>query len=168
MKERVRMPMSSAVCARCWTPGPMPAVLPGQSKRLTCRSTFMRRVYTKELRRTSRSDDAPVALSGKNVSMSGVTRPLSTSLAVAAAASAGAGLVHAAAAGSHRDDATLAWLLAICAVAQLGWAVAVVLRPQRLVVVAGLGLNAGCVAVWALTHTVGLGGPFGSTEAIGL
>jgi hypothetical protein len=94
-------------------------------------------------------------------------RDLSTTLAVAAAASAAAGLVHAAAAGSHSDDTTLAWLFALCAVAQLGWAVAVVLRPHRFVIVAGIALNAGCVAVWALTRSVGLGGPFGAAEDVG-
>jgi len=95
------------------------------------------------------------------------TRGVSTALAAAAARPAGAGLVHAAAAGSHGDDITLAWLFALCAVAQLGWAVVVVLRPHRLVIVAGIALNAGCVAVWALTRSVGLGGPFGAAESIG-
>jgi hypothetical protein len=95
------------------------------------------------------------------------TRGLSTALAAGAAASAGAGLVHAAAAGSHSDDTTLAWLFALCAVAQLGWAVSVVLRPHRLVIVAGIALNAGCVAAWALTRGVGLGGPFGTAEDVG-
>ena len=41
------------------------------------------------------------------------TRPLSTYLATAAAASAGAGLVHAAAAGGHSDEPTLAWMFAL-------------------------------------------------------
>jgi hypothetical protein len=95
------------------------------------------------------------------------TRPLSTYLATAAAASAGAGLVHAAAAGSHGDQPTLAWLFALCAVAQLGWAGFVVFRPHRLLVVAGILLNAGCVVVWALTRITDIGGPFGSVEAVG-
>jgi hypothetical protein len=94
-------------------------------------------------------------------------RPLSTSLATAAVASAGAGLVHAAAAGSHSDDTTLAWLFALCAIAQLGWAGLVVVRPQRFVLLTGVLLNAGCVAVWALTRSVGLGGPFGAVEDVG-
>lgn len=99
--------------------------------------------------------------------MSTETRGLSTTLAAAAAASAGAGLVHAAAAGSHSDDTTLAWLFALCAVAQLGWVVAVVLRPRRFVIVSGIVLNVGCLAVWALTRSVGLGGPFGAAGDIG-
>ncbi len=95
------------------------------------------------------------------------TRPLSTVLATAAAASAGSGLVHAAAAGSYRDDAMLAWAFALFAVAQLGWAGLVVFRPDRPVVIVGVLLNAGCVAVWLLTRTVGLGNPFGVVEAVG-
>jgi len=43
----------------------------------------------------------------------------------------------------------------------------VVLRPHRLVIVAGIALNAGCIAVWALTRSVGLGGPFGAIEDVG-
>jgi hypothetical protein len=95
------------------------------------------------------------------------TRPLSTYLATAAAASAGAGLVHAAAAGGHSDEPTLAWMFAFCAVAQLGWAALVVFRPFRLLVAAGVLLNAGCIAVWALTRTTDIGGPFGSIEQVG-
>jgi hypothetical protein len=82
-------------------------------------------------------------------------------------ASAGAGLIHAAAAGSHADEATLAWLFALCAVAQIGWAAAVLYRPRPAVIVGGIVLNAGCVVVWALSRTVDLGGPFGSVEQVG-
>jgi hypothetical protein len=94
-------------------------------------------------------------------------RPLSTYLATAAAASAGAGLVHAAAAGSHSGDPTLAWLFALCAVAQLGWAAGVVFRPSRLLIAAGVVLNVGFLAVWVLTRITDVGGPFGSVEAVG-
>ena len=99
--------------------------------------------------------------------LSTTTRPLSTCLATAAAASAGAGLVHAAAAGSHGDEPTLAWLFALCAVAQLGWAAFVVFRPNRLLVLGGVLLNAGCVAVWVLTRITDVGGPFGAVEELG-
>jgi hypothetical protein len=94
-------------------------------------------------------------------------RSLSTALVTAALASAGAGLIHAAAAGSHADNTTLAWLFALCAVAQIGWAALVVVRPHPFVVAAGVVVNAGCVAVWALTRTVGLGGAFGGVEEVG-
>ena len=75
--------------------------------------------------------------------------------------------MHAAAAGSHGDQPALAWLFALCAVAQLGWAAFVVFRPNRLLVLAGVVLNAGCVAMWALTRITDVGGPFGSVEAVG-
>ena len=79
-----------------------------------------------------------------------MTRRPSTWLLVAAFASAGAGLVHAAAAGSHNDDAALAWLFAVTAVLQLGWAAIVLVRPWSAVVAAGIALNAACVVAWVL------------------
>ncbi len=104
---------------------------------------------------------------GQNGGVTTTVRPLTTTLAAAAVASVGAGLIHAAAAGSHSDNTTLAWLFALCAVAQIGWAGLVVARPLRLVVLAGMAVNAVCVAVWALTRTVGLGGAFGGVEEVG-
>lgn len=92
---------------------------------------------------------------------------VSTSLLVAAVTSLGAGLVHAAAAGTHSDDTQLAWMFAICAVAQIGWAAAVVAWPRRSALAAGVVLNGGCVLIWALTRTVGLFGPLADVEAVG-
>ncbi len=43
----------------------------------------------------------------------------------------------------------------------------VVFRPHRLVVVGGVLINAGCVAVWLLTRITDVGGPFGSVEEVG-
>ena len=63
--------------------------------------------------------------------------PVSTPIVIAAAVSAGAGLVHAAAAGSHNDDTSLAWIFAVCAL------------------------------VWLLSRTVGLFGPLADVEAVG-
>lgn len=91
----------------------------------------------------------------------------STVLVTAALASAGAGLVHAAAAGTHNGDASLAWLFALTAVAQLGWAAFLLLRPKRWLTVAGVVLNAAAVAAWALSRTVGLFGPLAEVEAVG-
>ena len=42
-----------------------------------------------------------------------------------------------------------------------------VFRPYRLLVAAGVLLNAGCIAVWALTRITDVGGPFGSIEEVG-
>jgi hypothetical protein len=95
------------------------------------------------------------------------TRRPTTWLYVAAAASAGAGLVHAAAAGSHNDDSAVAWLFAVTALLQLGWAALVVVRPWRAVVAGGIALNAACVAAWVLSRTVGLAGPLAAVEQVG-
>ena len=92
---------------------------------------------------------------------------LTTSLLVAAIASVGAGLVHAAAAGTHNDDAQLAWMFALCAAAQIGWAALALFSPRRVVLAAGVVLNGACVAVWALTRTVGLFGPLADVESVG-
>jgi hypothetical protein len=82
-------------------------------------------------------------------------RPLGP-LAVAAVASAGAGLIHAAAAGSHADDRTLAVLFALGAAAQAGWALAAIRRAGRRVALAGAAVNAAMVLAWLASRTVGL------------
>lgn len=92
---------------------------------------------------------------------------MSTALAAAAAASAGAGLVHAAAAGTHNGDATLVWLFAVTAAAQLVWAALVLMHSNRLLVVAGIALNLGAFGAWVLSRTVGLVGPLAEVEAVG-
>jgi hypothetical protein len=76
--------------------------------------------------------------------------------AVAAAASIAAGLIHAAAAGSHAELATLSMLFSITAVAQIGWGAAVLVRPTAPVAVAGLGINVAAFGAWLTSRTVGL------------
>lgn len=86
-------------------------------------------------------------------------RAPSTLLVLTAAASAGAGLVHAAAAGSHSGDTTLVRLFAVTAVAQVAWAAVALARPARPVLAAGLVVNGGAVLAWALQRTQGLPWP---------
>ncbi len=93
---------------------------------------------------------------------------VSTALATAAAASAGAGLVHAATAGTHNGDATLWWLFAAAAAAQLVWAALVLMRPTRLLIAVGIALNLGACAAWVLSRTVGLIGPLAEVEPVGI
>ena len=50
-------------------------------------------------------------------------------------------------------------LFALCAVAQVGWAAAAVVRPSRRVAAAGVVLNAGALAAWAVSRR---------TEAVGV
>lgn len=70
--------------------------------------------------------------------------------------SAAAGAIHLALAGDHFDEATRhgAFFLAAGAF-QVGWAVAVLVRPTRRVALLGL-LNLVVVGVWALSRTVGI------------
>ena len=88
--------------------------------------------------------------------MSRQTR-LHPALGVAAGASAAAGLVHAAAAGSHADLTTLSRLFALTALLQVGWAVAVVVRPSRALAVVGGVVNLGALVAWGVAATVGIG-----------
>lgn len=76
--------------------------------------------------------------------------------AIAAAASIAAGLIHAAAAGSHAELATLSMLFSITAVAQIGWGAAALVRPTPPVMVAGLGINLAALGAWLTSRTVGL------------
>ena len=75
---------------------------------------------------------------------------------VAALASAAAGLVHAAAAGTHSADRVASLVFAVTAVLQVGWAFFYVARPTRIPAAAGMALNASVALSWALSRTIGL------------
>lgn len=75
-------------------------------------------------------------------------------LRIAAAVTAGAGVIHASAAGQHADHRLLAVGFASCAILQVGWALAAVLHPGRTVALLGAGLALGCLAAWAVTRTM--------------
>lgn len=77
-------------------------------------------------------------------------------LHLAAAASAGAALIHAAAAGSHGDHNAVQLVFAVWAVLQLGWAALVLAVPRTPVTAAGIVLNAGAVGCWLVQRTAGL------------
>ena len=74
-----------------------------------------------------------------------------------AALSLGAGVIHFAVSGEHYD---LSWahgtFFAVVAWLQLSWAVAVVLRPSRWLLTAGVLLNAGILGVWAVSRVWGV------------
>ncbi|MGE0794935.1 MAG: hypothetical protein AB7H43_09280 [Acidimicrobiia bacterium] len=82
--------------------------------------------------------------------------PPGTWVGLAAAAGVGAGLVHAAAAGTHAGDATVVRLFAVAAVVQVALGLALASRPTGRVVRAGLLANLGALAAWALSRTVGI------------
>ncbi len=88
---------------------------------------------------------------------------------IAAMASLGAGLVHAAAAGTHSDDRTLVMLFAGAAVAQVAWAWVASNRRTQGVLIAGIAINGACVLAWLLSRTSGLPWPSSlvEVEAVG-
>ena len=76
---------------------------------------------------------------------------------VLAALSLGAGVIHFAVAGEHYE---LTWahgtFFAVVAWLQLSWAVAIVLRPNRSLLTAGVLLNAAILGVWAVSRVWGV------------
>jgi hypothetical protein len=74
-----------------------------------------------------------------------------------AALSLGAGVIHLAVSGEHYD---LSWMhgtfFAVVGWLQISWAVAVILRPNRRLLTAGVLLNAGVVAVWVMSRVWGV------------
>lgn len=78
-----------------------------------------------------------------------------------AALSLGAGVIHFAVSGEHYD---LSWVhgtfFAVVAWLQLSFAIAVVIRPTRRLLTAGVFLNTGILAVWVMSRV--WGAPFGS------
>lgn len=68
----------------------------------------------------------------------------------------GAGLVHAAAAGGHAGDGELVLLFAIAAVVQVAAGLAVVLRPERLVLGVAAAANVAAAAAWTASRVSGL------------
>ena len=74
-----------------------------------------------------------------------------------AALSLGAGVIHFAVSGEHYD---VSWahgtFFAVVAWLQLSWAIAVVLRPTRSLLTAGVLLNAGILGVWVVSRVWGV------------
>lgn len=75
---------------------------------------------------------------------------------LAGALSIGAGLVHAAAAGTHGGATTLVWLFAASAIAQVGLGVLVLASPTRRALLANVGVNLVCVGAWIASRTTGI------------
>lgn len=75
---------------------------------------------------------------------------------LAALVSVGAGVIHLLSVADHREHPLMAAFFVATAVAQLGWAAAVILWPSKLLLFAGIAGNLGVVAVWAFSRTTGL------------
>jgi hypothetical protein len=91
--------------------------------------------------------------------MQAMAPPKRFAVQLAAVCSAGAGLVHATAVGTHTEETTLVWMFAICAVAQVGLAGLALLRPTRMVLAVLGAVNLGAFLFWGLSRTVGLPTP---------
>jgi hypothetical protein len=77
-------------------------------------------------------------------------------LTIAAMTSIGAGIIHAAAAGVHAEHPQLARLFILCAVAQVGAGLLAMARPNRLLALPLIAINAGAVAAWLATRITGI------------
>lgn len=89
---------------------------------------------------------------------------------LAVVSSAAAAGVHAALGPAHFGEQLLFGLFfTAAALAQIGWAVAMVVRPTRALLSAAIVGNAAVITLWLLTRTIGLPGfLMEGTEAIGL
>lgn len=67
-----------------------------------------------------------------------------------------AGVVHLLAVGGHRAHPVIAAFFVGTALAQLGWGVAVLLRPSRGLLLAGIAGNLALIGVWLASRTTGL------------
>lgn len=77
-------------------------------------------------------------------------------LAIAAAASLGAGAIHAGAIGLHADNQTLARVFIATSVFQLGWGLVALLRPTRWLAAVGAAGSLAIVGGWLLTRVSGI------------
>lgn len=77
-------------------------------------------------------------------------------LATAAAASIGAGIVHAGAIGIHAEHAGLARLFIALACFQLAWGLVALFRPSRWLAAVGAVGNLAAVAIWLTTRLTGI------------
>jgi hypothetical protein len=84
-----------------------------------------------------------------------VSRP-SVLPGVAGALTAGAGLVHAAAAGAHEGDSQLVVLFGVTAVVQVVLGMAIAARPGRPALVAATLVNLAVAGTWATSRVTGL------------
>ena len=101
------------------------------------------------------SDFGPLVISTADASVDTTTRRL-PGLAVAAAASVGAGAIHAAAAGIHAEHVGLTRIFIVGAIAQMGAGLLGLLRPNRAWAFAVAAVNAVAVGGWLATRIAGI------------
>lgn len=77
-------------------------------------------------------------------------------LTLAAYASLGAGVIHGGAIGIHAEHPALARVFVAITLAQIGWGVLALQRPERPMLLVGIAVNAVAVGGWLTTRFVGL------------
>lgn len=98
-----------------------------------------------------------------------VDRPRACYLPIAVVSSAAAAGVHAAVGPAHfRAGLALGMFFAGAALAQVGWSLAMAMRPSRTLLLAGLVGNSAVLLLWLTTRTIGLPGLLPGPEAIGI
>lgn len=78
-------------------------------------------------------------------------------VAYAAVASVGAGIMHATAVSMHAEHPGLARVFVLLSLAQVGWGLAAVRRPDAPLLWVGLVVNLGAFAGWLATRVTGIG-----------
>lgn len=120
-------------------------------------------MFTIDRPSTPSPDEEPVAPErrdddGRPRSSSAAERvALPAVMAAAAFASLGAGAIHAAAAGAHGEARATSTTFVLLAVLQIAWGVVALIKPTRLVGLAGVVVNGGAIVGWVLAKTVGIG-----------
>lgn len=90
-------------------------------------------------------------------------------LPIAIVSSAAAAGVHAAVGPAHfREGLVLGLFFAGAALAQVGWSLAMAVRPSRALLIAAMAGNSAVLLLWLVTRTIGLPGLLPGPEAIGL
>jgi hypothetical protein len=82
---------------------------------------------------------------------------IAPALAVAAMASVGAGVIHAAAIGVHSEHRQAVIAFTIVAAVQLAWGIGALLTSNRWVVLAGAAANTAAFVGWVMAKTSGIG-----------
>ena len=89
-------------------------------------------------------------------------------LPIAVVSSAAAAGVHTAVGPAHfREGLAFGMFFAVAALAQVGWALVMAVRPSRSLLVAAVVGNSAVLLLWLVTRTIGLPGLLPEPEAIG-
>jgi hypothetical protein len=113
----------------------------------------------------ARAAPAPPAYRARNEV---VERVRTIYLPIAVVSSAAAAGVHAAVGPVHfREGLLLGMFFAGAALAQVGWSLAMAVRPSRTLLIAAVAGNSAVLLLWLVTRTIGLPGLLPGPESVG-